>query len=135
MLIPAAAAFFVLMLVAAKVTKKSLALLATEDKAKLVDVAAKTSLGWFLALVAGVVVWLWFALRQPRGSAVATIAALAYFLLLSALAALSTFRRYRSAGLPDSFLRQFLIARGLRLLGAVILFGTMALWLTQGHAG
>jgi hypothetical protein len=42
---------------------------------------------------------------------------------------MTTYRRYRRYGLPAPFLRDFAVARTLRLAGAMALFGTVAAWL------
>lgn len=91
MLIAAVIVFLALVLTAVNVTKKSLRELSQDEKARLVDAAARTPISWFLAADSRI-------------------------------------------GMPPRFLRSFLVARGLRLTGAAVLFAAAAVWLLRSHA-
>jgi hypothetical protein len=122
----AAFAFVVLVIIATQVTKRSLAALTADEKARLVDTAAQTPIWWSLLLLA--LLGIWFAATMSlRGQvAIITTGALIAMLILSTTAMYMTYGRLKRGGLPDAFLRSFLLARGLRLAGALALFSTMA---------
>jgi hypothetical protein len=134
-LIPIGAGVFVaLVLVAARITRRALLALAPEDKARLVDAAAQTSLVWFVLAVLLAGVWLAVVLARPTATLALAPLALALFLLLSGFSFASTYRRYKRLGLPPAFLRALALSRALRLCAAAVLFGTLILYLGRALA-
>jgi hypothetical protein len=126
--------FVVLVLVAARITKGSLAALSKDEKVKLVDAAARTPVYWFLIMVAIFASWVAIIALRPQFTIVATCAVLVLILALSATTGILTYRAYQRLGLPPQFLKAFLISRSLRLLGAVAIFVAVGNWLLHAQA-
>lgn len=59
----------------------------------------------------------------------ATVIALCALLLQGIISAVTTDRSYRKAGMPPEFLKYFRLARGIRILGATMLFVGVISWL------
>lgn len=123
--------FVALILAAARIGRRAVLALTPDEKARLVDASAHTSLVWFVlaALLAGA----WFAVVLFLPGATPSLAPLVVclFLLLSSLALASTYRRYRQLGLPSAFLRAVAVSRMLRLLGVAVLLGALVFFLRQ----
>ncbi len=124
-------AFVVLALIAARISKQSLAALSTQDKAHLVDVAARTPIYWFLITVALFGSWLAIVIARPSLAPTVTPVALSLIIVLSSTVFLVTYRQYRRIGLPPAFMRAFVLSRALRLVGAAVFFVTTCLWLNR----
>lgn len=135
MLIAAAGILFVaLVLTATRILKGSLAALTKDEKVKLVDASARTPIYWFLIMVAIFASWVAVVAFRPQFTVVATCAVLVLILALSAMASLFTYRAYQRLGLPETFLKAFLLSRSLRLLGAVAIFVAIGNWLLHARA-
>jgi len=135
MLAVSAILFFLSIIMAMRISQKALAALMPDEKVKLVDLAAKTPVYGFVLLALVVAVWLSVCFFMKQYSIVATTACLAVILLMSIISAMTMHKLLRKAGLPEAFLRSYLLARTLRLLGAGIFFLTMCLWLFARMAG
>jgi len=134
-LIAAAGILFVaLVLTATRILKGSLAALTKDEKVKLVDASARTPIYWFLIMVAIFASWVAVVAFRPQFTVVATCAVLVLILALSAMASLFTYRAYQRLGLPETFLKAFLLSRSLRLLGAVAIFVAIGNWLLHARA-
>jgi hypothetical protein len=124
--------FIGLALTATRLIRKSVSELTQEEKAKLVDAAARTPVYWFLLMVAIFGSWAAIIAYRPQFTTVATCAVLLLILALSTTAGFFTYRGYQQLGLPSQFLKAFLLSRGLRLLGAVAMFVAIGNWLLHG---
>ncbi|HXU29091.1 MAG TPA: hypothetical protein VN851_00810 [Thermoanaerobaculia bacterium] len=133
MLIPAVLVFLMFIVIAAQIQRKALAALSTEDKAKVVDVATRTSLGWFLAAIGFLVAFFVTIRMWPERTEIASTAALVAVLALGVAGGVSTYRRYQIAGMPKDFLKKFILARTIRTAGAISLFA--AVLSTVFHSG
>jgi hypothetical protein len=125
----AAIAFVVLMFVAKGIARRSLLALSTDEKARLVDLAAGTSRVWSVAFLALIGLWVASAYRLRSTFPYATVGVLVGMLLLSSTAAYSTYGRLRIAGMPSSYLRDFWVARSLVLAGALLLFAALGAYI------
>lgn len=135
MLIAAAGILFVaLVLTATRILKAGIAALTKDEKVKLVDAATRTPIYWFLIMVAIFAAWVAVVAYRPQFTVVATCAVLVLILTLSAMASLFTYRAYQRLGLPEPFLKAFLLSRSLRLLGAVAIFVAIGNWLLHARA-
>ena len=134
MLAVSAILFFLSIIMATRIAQKALASLVPEEKVKLVDLAAGTSSKGFVLLALVVAAWLAVCFFLKQYAIAATAACLGIILLMSLGSAIAMQRRLRKAGMPEAFLRSYLFARSLRLLGAGVFFLTMCLWLFQATA-
>jgi hypothetical protein len=134
LLIAACGAFTAIVLIAARVTRRALVTLTTEEKARLVDEAAQTPVSWFLLAVVLAGAWLAVVFTKPELALTVGPIVLSLFLLLSVSAFAVTYRRYRQVGLPPAFLRAFAVSRVLRLGAAALLFTIILFWLRRVYA-
>ncbi len=124
-----AVVFLALVFTAAGITRRSLLALTPDEKALLVDAAANTRLGWFMAAVVLAGAWLAVVLYRPQASVAFAPVVAGLFLVLSAFSSASTYRRYRRIGLPQNFLHDFARSKALRLFGAAAFFATLIAYL------
>lgn len=130
-LIASAAVFVVLALLAARIAKRALAALTKEEKVTLVDVAAKTPASFFLLYCVLLATWFGILSLAREYATIATCVTLGLVIALSGVSAIASWRVYKEAGLPAAFLKDFVIARSLRFIGALIPFSVL-LWVLFG---
>jgi 1,4-dihydroxy-2-naphthoate octaprenyltransferase len=118
-------AFILCTLVSGSLTRKALLALTDTEKARLVDVTARTSFGWFFFFIALFIAWFVVAQLWSAYWFVAVVALFVAVMTLSVVASVRTHARYRAAGLPSSFLTTFVRARALRVMGAALFFSVI----------
>ena|SRR5664279_478201 len=126
-MIPAAAAFVVLLLLAfvsQGMERRSMLALSTEERARLVEAAARTSRAWPLLTGTLVIVCCGLLYLYMNLAAYIVVGLFVSFFVLAVAASYSSFQRLTQAGLPPSYLKSFLVSRSLRLAGGAAFFFT-----------
>ena len=126
-MIPTAAAFgFVLLLafISQGMERRSMLALSTEERARLVEAAARISRAWPLLMGTLLIVCCGLLYLYTSLAAYIAVGLFVGFFVLAASANYSSFQKLKQAGLPPSFLKTFLVSRSLRMAGAAALLIT-----------
>jgi uncharacterized membrane protein len=132
MLIGAAIVFVALALLAFRVTMRAHAALGKEDKALLAEVTASAPAIFFLLTCVLLATWFGVASLAREYAAVAMCITLGLVLALMAASSVVSHRAHQAAGLPASFTRDFVIARGLYFVAGLVLLAVVC-WVLFGN--
>lgn len=121
--------FVVCVLIASAMTRRALNSLDDPSRATLVRIASSSS---FMNLAVPIVIAIAYTgvvIANRELLPLATVVALGALLAHGLVSAIITHRKYRDGAMPPEFLKYFKLARGVRILGAFVLFSGITLWL------
>ncbi len=121
--------FVICILLASHFTRSALRSLGDSHRSELVRIAANSSMMNIAAPIIIAIGYVVFVMSARDQLPTATVAALGLLLIHSVVTAVIADRAYRVAGMPRDFLRFFRLARGTRILGALLLFTGIVCWL------
>lgn len=127
--------FVICVLGASHFTRRALrTTLSDSNRTELVRISANLSTQNLLVPIVIGIIYAILVFNNAAWLPTATVIALGLLLAHSVFSAVSTDRAYRAAEMPGDFLRFFRLARGIRILGAAMLFTGIIAWLILGQS-
>ncbi len=114
---------------AAHFGRRALNCLGSQHHSELVRISANASMINLVIPIVIAIGYVLIVLNDREQLPIATVIALCALLLQGIISAVTTDRSYRKAGMPPEFLKYFRLARGIRILGATMLFVGVISWL------
>ncbi|MSR28955.1 MAG: hypothetical protein EXS03_05180 [Phycisphaerales bacterium] len=108
---------------------RALRCLGEQDRAALVEIAARSSLFNLVVPLAVGLVYLVVVMNFRELTVTATVAALALLLVQAIIGSVKAGRAYKAHGMPDAFMWNFRVARSCRLVGFACLVVGVVAWL------
>ncbi|MDA0213801.1 MAG: hypothetical protein O2875_00375 [Planctomycetota bacterium] len=121
--------FVLCILGASHFTRRALSSLDEEHRAELVRIASNSSMMNLAVPIVIAIAYTIVVINNREQMATATVFALGVLLVQGIITAVIADRAYRAAGMPSEFLKNFRIARGIRILGSSMLFAGVIAWL------
>ena len=121
--------FMLCILSAAHFGRRALKCLGSQHHSELVRISANASMINLVVPIVIAIAYVLIVLNDREQLPLATVIALCALLLQGIISAVTTDRSYRKAGMPPEFLKYFRLARGIRILGATMLFVGVISWL------
>jgi hypothetical protein len=113
------------------IARRALLSLSSEEKSRLVGLAAAASPIWSLLTAALFGLWIAVLYFQRQYFIHVTLGVLFGIVVLASVSAVAAFGRLRQAGMPAEFLKSFWVGRCLRLAGTLVFFGAVAAYLLK----
>lgn len=114
---------------AAHFGRRALKCLGAEHHGELVRISANASMINLVVPIVIAIAYVLIVINDREQLPIATAIALCALLVQGIISAITTDRSYRKAGMPPEFLKYFRLARGIRILGATMLFVGVVSWL------
>ncbi len=109
--------------------RRALKCLGAEHHSELARISANASMINLVVPIVIAIAYVLTVINDREKMPLATVIALCALLLQGIISAVTTDRWYRKAGMPPEFLKYFRLARGIRILGAAMLFVGVVSWL------